>query len=353
MTRLNRLAALTLTLAIAACGGGPSGPEGLPTLVSIAPATGSVDGGTRVRLTGSGFSAGASVFFGDTAAIDVGVDSPDQISATTPPHAAGDVDVAVVSLGARASLPSGFAFVRTASGPPVITSLGARGTRANEPSGFADLGESILVAAAVTPDDAIDASTFQWSAPEGVFGGTGPSVTWQAPGMLSTPATVLLQLVVSNALGQASGKTSVSVHDSPTEIGDLARQFLLDFSDSTIRSADTVLRNFSTGARCSAGRSAESDDIADNRRRYEIQSHEIGAANVTVAFASRPCSYMPLDGDGCAVVHAVWDSVCIETNPECTAGERTHVEGFDYVTAVYEPLNWRLCASYFQRADGG
>jgi hypothetical protein len=61
---------------------------------------------------------------------------------------------------------------------------------------------------------------------------------------------------------------------------------------------------------------------------------------------------MPVNGDACAVIPAVWKSLCLKTNEECVAGERTTADGLDYVTAVFELSEWRLCASSFASRNG-
>jgi IPT/TIG domain len=71
----------------------PTGPAVVVT--SIVPREGSISGGTAVTISGSGFREGATVTFSGTAATDVRVISGTLMYATTPAHAAGDVDVAV------------------------------------------------------------------------------------------------------------------------------------------------------------------------------------------------------------------------------------------------------------------
>jgi plastocyanin len=90
-----------------------------PTLTSIAPASGTTDGGTAVTLTGSGFAAGASVSIGGTPASNVAVASATSITATTPPHGAGAVDVIVTNTdGQNARLNGAFTYV--ALPPPIV-----------------------------------------------------------------------------------------------------------------------------------------------------------------------------------------------------------------------------------------
>lgn len=66
-----------------------------PTVTSLDPEVGSVDGGTVVEITGTGFSQGATVFFDADQATDVVVDSDTTLYATTPAHEPGWVDVKV------------------------------------------------------------------------------------------------------------------------------------------------------------------------------------------------------------------------------------------------------------------
>lgn len=68
-----------------------------PTLTSVTPSSGPASGGTVVTLAGTNFLTGASVRFGGVAATSVTVSSPTQLSATTPAHAPGVVDVVIIN----------------------------------------------------------------------------------------------------------------------------------------------------------------------------------------------------------------------------------------------------------------
>jgi hypothetical protein len=68
-----------------------------PVLNSLAPTSGRTNGGTVVTLTGANFLAGASVQFGGSSATAVTVDSPTQITATTPANVPGAVNVVVAN----------------------------------------------------------------------------------------------------------------------------------------------------------------------------------------------------------------------------------------------------------------
>jgi endonuclease/exonuclease/phosphatase family metal-dependent hydrolase len=96
-----------------------------PTVTAISPTSGSTSGGTSVSITGTGFSPGATVSLGGTAATNVTVVSSTSITATTPAHAAGTVNVMVtntdsqngtLSSGYTYSSPDASAFVRILTG---------------------------------------------------------------------------------------------------------------------------------------------------------------------------------------------------------------------------------------------
>jgi hypothetical protein len=343
-------AVVACALPFAACGGPPTGPDTVtPVVSSIAPSRGPSAGGTRVRIAGNNFAAGAAVSIGGVAAIDVVVESGSAILATTPPHAGGIFDVTVTVAGRSGVLASAFTFEAPTGEPPVIAAIAARGTRLNEPANFADLGEEIAVTASVQdPDTPSDQLTFEWTGEAGSFSGSGASVKWRAPAAAVTPLQVKLTVTVSDRTSnRVSASTAVRLHDSAKEVGDLAREFLLDFSDST-KTPVFVMRNFSTGDRCASERADELADVEKNRRFYLITASTVGAAAVNVQFASRPCTFAPVPGDACAAVPVLWDSRCLVTNDECKAGDSGRASGVDHVTAVYEQSQWRLCASHFK-----
>ena len=70
---------------------------GAPTVSSVSPNSGPTTGGTAVTITGTNFVSGASVSFGGTLATNVNVVSATSLTATTPAHAAGAVNVVVTN----------------------------------------------------------------------------------------------------------------------------------------------------------------------------------------------------------------------------------------------------------------
>ncbi|MEU4317677.1 ice-binding family protein [Nocardia fluminea] len=114
-----------------------------PTLTSVNPSSGTAAGGTTVVLTGTNLTGVTAVSFGGTPATSFTVNSSTQITAVTPAHAAGAVQVTVTAPGGTSN---GVAFTYIAvptlisvvpsSGPPsggtvvVLTGTGLTGATA-------------------------------------------------------------------------------------------------------------------------------------------------------------------------------------------------------------------------------
>jgi IPT/TIG domain-containing protein len=96
----------------------PPGSTAGPTITSINPNSGSVNGGTPVTITGTGFASGATVAIGGVAAANVTVVSATQITATTGPSGTpGTVDVVVTVSGQSATSTGGFTYSSSTSTP--------------------------------------------------------------------------------------------------------------------------------------------------------------------------------------------------------------------------------------------
>ncbi|HLK32501.1 MAG TPA: IPT/TIG domain-containing protein, partial [Terriglobales bacterium] len=87
-----------------------------PTVTGIAPSSGPATGGTAVTLTGTNFVSGATVSFGGTAASNVNVTSSTTLTATTPAHSAGVVNVVVTDPnGLSGTLSNGYTYTASVS----------------------------------------------------------------------------------------------------------------------------------------------------------------------------------------------------------------------------------------------
>lgn len=83
-----------------------------PTVTSITPNGGTANGGTGVVITGTGFQSGATVSLGGKAASNVVVGSSASITAMTPAHAAGAVNVVITNSDAQSgTLPNGYTYI--------------------------------------------------------------------------------------------------------------------------------------------------------------------------------------------------------------------------------------------------
>lgn len=103
---------------------GSGGGTAAPTVTSITPNTGSTAGGTSVSVTGTNFLSGATVRLGGVAATNVTVASSTTITAVTPPHSAGTVDVVVTnSDGQSGSLVNGFTYATNPGPAPTVSSV--------------------------------------------------------------------------------------------------------------------------------------------------------------------------------------------------------------------------------------
>ena len=89
---------------------GSGGGGTAPAVSTISPSSGTINGGTAVTITGTNFVAGATVSFGGTAASNVTVVSSTSITATTPAHAAGAVNVVVTDSNGTGTLSNGFTY---------------------------------------------------------------------------------------------------------------------------------------------------------------------------------------------------------------------------------------------------
>ena len=348
-----------LSLIVAACGGSPGGPtppvpEG-PAVQSITPNTGSTAGGTEVTIRGLRFASGATVTIGGSPAIDVVVQGGDTITARAPAASAGAADVVVSVAGRSGSLRGGFTYVVPPNNnPPVITAIAAQGTRPQEPPDFADLSEPISVSATLRDDEtAVDQLEYRWSASAGAFEGTGARVTWRAPETAAlTPVDVTITLRVVERYGpggifqqEVTATRSVSLHDSPRELGDMARRFLTEFSKpQTNRDVNDIMRDFNASA-CPKPSEVddERDDVIEHYTYFTMNAYDIGPASVQVSFKGR--CFAGLEGDACISVPVRWEST------DKRNGVKASTSGTDHLTGVYTPAQkrWWLCSSRYQR----
>jgi len=241
----------------------------------------------------------------------------------------------------------------------VITGFHSIGSRPNQPSGFADVGETVTVSASVS-NEGRGTVSYVWSGP-GTFTGTGPTVSWTAPGVpFTTPSTQGLTLTVTERSDEGgvthtnttSNTFRMRVHDSQKEILDMGEDFLTLFSHNEVPT-DTVLHNFSTTCDGGRGRRDEATDTNNARLKYHQDFskfritrtppvvYNFGGACLAFGSRIRPA-------DACSLFTVHWEFVYLVPEDSHKAGDHGVTDGMDHVTAVLEGDNWRLCHSDFQ-----
>jgi hypothetical protein len=230
--------------------------------------------------------------------------------------------------------------------PPTIDSIAISSARV-------EVGTPVTVTATVEDAETpVSALTFAWTADNGTFTGTGPSVTWQPSADAVTPADYTLTLVVTehftsgsqSLVNTATKSATVHVNNSPKELAALSLTFLGRFADSSI-SPQTCVSDFSDS--CS-GKKDELSDITDNRHDFLILASTLRTTGVDMAvsqaaatvhtfcsFTSRVITTQPQSGG------------CVDNPGSCRFNTVQTASGDCFTTNVYESGRWRLCTSHF------
>jgi hypothetical protein len=330
-------------------------------IISVLPSAGSTTGGTAISISGTEFGADATVTVGGVSATNVVLQSSSTIEATVGTRpTAGIVDVVVGSGGRTATLVNGFTFVAPSGGnqPPAVTNIRSVGSRPNQPSGFADLDETVTLISTVTDGETLPGTLdYDWTGP-GTFVGAGGSVTWRLPATApSTPAPMTATLTVTERFAEgsithrnaATATFAMLVHDSQKEILDMGEDFLTRFSQSEISTND-VLHNFSATCDRGRGRDDEASDVNRSRENFiqDFSKFRITRLTpVTVNFGGR-CPFRLRPADACSAFRVHWEVVYKKADAFHRVGDRETTDGIDYVTAVLENNRWRLCHSDFE-----
>ena len=166
-------------------------PSTTPTITSVSPTVGPTTGGPSVILTGTRYVSGASVTFGGASATGVIVVNSNTITATTPSHAAGAVDIRVTNPSSETGdLTNGFTYLVA----PSVTSI-------SPTSGATGGGTSVTI----TGDDFASGATvtFSGDAATGVTVVTSTNITATTP----AHADGAVDVVVTNPDSQTGTST--------------------------------------------------------------------------------------------------------------------------------------------------
>jgi len=239
---------------------------------------------------------------------------------------------------------------------PSIDTITAQGRRTRQPARFADLRETVDVAATVRDSEtSIDELVYQWSATAGTFTGSGRNVTWTAPASAATPGSVTITLKVIENYGhpgqpknfshEVTGTQTIALHDSAREVGEMSRRFLTEFSKpQTNQQWQDIMKDFKASVcRQPALVDDEKEDVIRHYTNYVMHSYEIRPEAVNVHFGGA-CAFRNRPGDACAIVPVFWDSTDRRT------GSRGTATGLDHIAAAYSPTDsrWWLCSSDFE-----
>jgi hypothetical protein len=159
-------------------------------------------------------------------ATDGDISGDGQTAVWTAPHTPGTYQVSVkVTDGGGGEAEMQLSLEVAPNTPPVIDSLSAKRPRANR-------GEFVVIECLALDDDR-DNLTYSWSATGGIFYGTGPVTTWEAPLALGT---YTIRVAVSDGKGaEASGQLTleVAVNHSPVIESLTASETVVIFGRST------------------------------------------------------------------------------------------------------------------------
>ena len=145
-----------------------------PTVSAVNPNAGPIAGGTSVTITGTNFTGATAVSFGGTAATSFAVVSATSITATSPAHAAGAVDVTVTTPNGTSATSASDTFTYAAGSP--IT-MGETTITPNSDSGNANL--LLAQQASLSQTATIQSMSFYVTAAAGklrlgIYNATGP-----------------------------------------------------------------------------------------------------------------------------------------------------------------------------------
>ncbi len=322
-------------------GGGGAAAPGVAT---VSPNSGSTAGGTSITITGSNFAAGASVTFGGAAATGVTVTSSTQITAVTPAHSAGSVDVIVTNAdGQSGTLASGFTYTTPLPNPaPTVSSVTPNSGATTGGTPVTIIGANFAAGATVT------------------FGGAA------ATSITVTSSTQINAVTPAHAVGAVD----VTVTNSDGQSGTLAGGFTYsqastvetvlladDFNDNSL---DTVKWNASN---LFSGFTDASLPVAETNQRIEI-GPLLSAASGSHYAGIRSASFYDFTNAYCYVEVVQAASSATSADTMFTIGKdasnyyRIYVEGGSIIfqkriggakvtllSATYNPTNdryWRI-----------
>ncbi len=269
-----------------------SGSAPAPTVSAVSPSAGGA--GTAVTITGTNFASGATASFGGTAATNVTVVSSTSITATTPAHAMGAVNVVVTNTdGQNGTLSGGYTY-----GNPAPTVSGVSPT-----SGSASGGTAVTI----TGTNFASGATVS-------FGGTaatGVSVTSSTSIAATTPANApgAVSVTVMNSDGQSASLSSGYTYTGPPTVSSISPNSGSTGGGTAVMITGT---NFASGATVSFGGTAATGVTVSSGTSITATTpaHAAGAVTVMVTNSG---------GQGGSLVNGYTYATASSTSPTVAA----------------------------------
>jgi hypothetical protein len=282
-----------------------------PSITGVAPATGSLAGGTTLSITGANFLPGARVTVGGASVGNVVV-AANTITATTAAHAAGAADVVVTNPDGQSSTASGaYTFLQPPPSIAVFTPV----------SGSSNGGNSVVISGAnFLPSPIVNFG----GVPATVTAANSTSITVLTPAGSAGAATVS----VTNTDGQSGSASAGFNYVSPTAAPTLSS--ISSLSGPTAGGASVTLTgtNFVAGAGVTFGGVAATNVAVANSGTITAATpaHSAGEVNVTV---TNP------DGQSASLL----GSIPLLLNPSFESGSTDWLLGSGSGSVVFDPAN--------------
>jgi IPT/TIG domain/Fibronectin type III domain/Abnormal spindle-like microcephaly-assoc'd, ASPM-SPD-2-Hydin len=261
----------------------------VPTVTSVTPNNGPIEGGTAVTIGGTNFAAGATVTFGTASATNVVVVNGTTITATTPAGSVGAVTVTITNPGSLSgSLANGYTYVVV----PTVTSVAPNNGPIAGGTAVTIGGTNFAAGATVTFGTAsatnvvvVDSTTITATTPAGSAGAVTVTVTVNGQsGSLANGFTytgsVAISFVQRNSADPQSSQATVAVSYTAAETAGDLNVVVVGWNDttSTVQSVTDSLGNtYSLAIGPTSG-------TALRQSIYYAANVKAGANTVTVTF---------------------------------------------------------------------
>jgi len=243
-------------------------PNTAPIISELSPTSGPAGGATTVTISGTGFATGATVSFGGTAATNVNVVGSTTITAVTPAHASGQVNVVVTNPGGQsATKVNGYTYAAIAA--PAVSGVSPTSGPTIGGTSVTVSGSGFAAGASVT------------------FGGTVASnvvVTNSSTITATTPAHAagIVDVVVTNSNGQSGGKLSAYTYTAPA--GGETVLLSDDFNDSALNASKWQANNLFSGFTDSTVAVKETTTLAIGPLKQNVDASHYNGIRSIAAF---------------------------------------------------------------------